>query len=85
MEKEENLNNENNSSLQAITNDGWIRIGGCCLDANNDLWVTNSQAESPISFFKNQVWESFTLSSISTNTMVGKILCTTNDQKWRFT
>ena len=74
--------NENNSSLQAITNDGWIRIGGCCLDANNDLWVTNSQAESPISFFKNQVWESFTLSSISTNTMVGKILCTTNDQKW---
>ena len=77
-----NIYNEKNSSLQAITNDGWVRVGGCCLDESDELWVTNSQAEKPISSFKNNTWKSFTLSSISTNTMIGEIMCASNNQKW---
>ena len=77
-----NIYNEKNSSLQTITNDGWIRVGGCCFDENNGLWVTNAQAENPISLFKNGNWQSFTLNSISTNTMIGKITCMSNNQKW---
>lgn len=76
-----NLYNENNSSLQSITSDGWIRVGGCCTE-NNLLWVTNSEAEKPISRFNNTNWESLNLSSVSTNTMIGKIFCLSNGQKW---
>ena len=77
-----NIYNEKNSSLQTITSDGWIRIGGCCNDLNNNLWVTNSQSENPISLFSNDAWQNFSLNTISTNTMIGKILCSTNGQKW---
>ena len=77
-----NVYNEKNSSLQTITDDGWIRIGGCCEDLYGGLWVTNSQAENPISLFENESWQSFSLSSISTNTMIGKIVCASNNQKW---
>lgn len=77
-----NIYNNKNSSLQAITDDGWVRVGGCCMDEASGLWVTNSQAENPISLFENETWESFTLNSISTNTMIGKIICASNNQKW---
>ena len=59
--------------------------GGChadFYDLNNNLWVTNSQSESPISLFSNDAWQNFSLNTISTNTMIGKILCSTNGQKW---
>ncbi len=77
-----NIYNEGNSSLQSITKDGWVRLGGCCFDGNNQLWVTNAQAENPISFFNDSGWQNFSLNSISTNTMIGEILCATNGQKW---
>ena len=77
-----NIYNEKNSSLQNITNEGWIRVGGCCFEDNYGLWITNSQAEKPISLFANEAWQSFTLNSISTNTMIGEVVCVSNNQKW---
>ena len=74
--------NEKNSSLQSITKDGWVRIGGGCIDPNNTLWVTNSEANNPISSFKNKTWASYNSSLISNNMMSGKIFCASNGQKW---
>ena len=74
--------NEQNSSLQSITKDGWIRIGGGCFDSNNVLWITNSEADKPISSYGQGDWNNYSLSSIGSNIMSGKILCATNGQKW---
>ena len=73
---------EKNSSLQSITADGWIRIGGGCFDSNNVLWVTNSEANNPISSYNQNNWNNYSLNSIGNNVMSGKILCATNGQKW---
>jgi len=74
--------NEQNSSLESITQDGWVRIGGGCFDSDNKLWLTNSEANKPISSFNGENWDSYSLSSIGNNVMSGKILCATNGQKW---
>ena len=75
--------NEKNSSLQSITKDGcWIRIGGGCMDPNNKLWVTNSEANSPISSLENKSWVSYNSSIISNNMMSGDMFCASNGQKW---
>jgi len=74
--------NEKNSSLETITDDGWIRIGGLDTDFNNALWITNSQSEKPLVKFYNGSWTSFSVPNIPTNTMSGKILCASNGQKW---
>ena len=74
--------NEKNSALQTISKEGWIRIGGVDSDNSNALWMTNSQAEKPLIKFKNGIWESFSVPGLSTATMIGKILCTSNGQKW---
>ena len=74
--------NEKNSSLQSITKDGWIRIGGGCMDPNNKLWVTNSEANSPISSLGNKSWVSYNSSIISNNMMSGDMFCASNGQKW---
>ena len=74
--------NEENSSLESITQDGWVRVGGGCFDTENKLWVTNSEANKPISSFDGNEWNSYSLSSIGNNVMSGKMLCATNGQKW---
>lgn len=74
--------NQNNSSLETITEDGWIRIGGVDTDLNNALWLTNSQAEKPLVKFYNGSWTSFSVPNIPTSIMTGKILCASNGQKW---
>ena len=78
----ESIYNDENSSLESITKDGWVRIGGGCFDPENKLWLTSSEANKPISSFDGADWESYNLSSISNNTMSGKILCAKNGQKW---
>lgn len=78
-----NKYNEKNSSLQTITSSGWIRIGGIDFDNNNNLWVTNSQAENPLSKLSvGGVWTSFSVPGLPTSIMSGKILCVSNGQKW---
>ena len=74
--------NEQNSSLESITQDGWVRVGDGCFDNENKLWVTNSEANKPISSFDGDEWNSYSLNSIGNNVMSGEILCATNGQKW---
>lgn len=74
--------NAENSLLQSATNDGWIRIGGLAYDNNNDLWITNSQAEKPLVRLSNNEWQQFNIPNLSTSSMVGKIMCSSNDQFW---
>tara|TARA_B110000444_G_scaffold260096_1_gene305908 strand:+ start:81 stop:2558 length:2478 start_codon:yes stop_codon:yes gene_type:complete len=74
--------NESNSSLQTISSDGWIRVGGVDFDQNGALWVTNSQADQPLSKFFNNTWYSFTVPNWSSNSMAGKLMCLDNGQKW---
>ena len=74
--------NTENSLLQSANNEGWIRIGGLAYDNNNDLWITNSQAEKPLVRFSNNEWQQFTIPNLSTSSMVGKIMCTSNDMFW---
>lgn len=73
---------DQNSTLQTISKEGWIRIGGVDKDNNNSLWITNSQAEKPLVKMTNGVWESFTVPGLATSTMIGDIMCTNNNQKW---
>jgi hypothetical protein len=74
--------NQQNSSLESITKDGWVRIGDGCFDSQNVLWLTNSEANNPISSFHDNSWNSYTLSTIGNNIMSGNILCAQNGQKW---
>jgi ligand-binding sensor domain-containing protein len=77
-----NIYDESNSSLQSISSDGWIRVGGIDFDQNGALWVTNSQADQPLSKFSNNTWSSFTVPNWSNNIMAGKLMCLENGQKW---
>ena len=46
------------------------------------LWITNPEAENPISTFNGKSWLNYNLNTIGTNVMSGKILCTQGGPKW---
>ncbi len=71
-----------NGAIETIANSDYIRIGGVDLDQNNALWLTNSQANKPLVRFSNDTWTSFNVPNLPTNTMSGKIMCTSGGQKW---
>jgi len=74
--------NNLNSPLQTISKNNWIRIGGLDMDIYNNLWISNSQADTPLVKFDGEMWTNYTIPGLSTNTMIGKVLCTNNDQIW---
>jgi len=71
-----------NGAIETIANSDYIRIGGIDIDQNNALWLTNSQANRPLVKFFNNSWTSFNVPNLPTNTMSGKIICTSLGQKW---
>ena len=71
-----------NGGIETISNSEYIRIGGIDIDKNNALWLTNSQANRPLVKFFNDSWTSFNVPNLPTNTMSGKIMCTSGGQKW---
>ena len=76
-------NSENtNNQIEMIPGTKKTRVGGIDIDNANSLWLTNSQTNRPLVKFAENTWTSFTVPNLSTNTMIGKILCTTNGQKW---
>jgi hypothetical protein len=79
-----NIYKTNNSSLQTIY-DGqdYIRLGGICFDAENNLWVTNSGVPNPISVLTpSGDWFSFPYGSLFNNADIGEILVTQTGNKW---
>ena len=57
--------NITNSSLRPynpIANYEELRVGGICFDANDNMWMTNPEAENPLSVRQtNGKWKSFNL------------------------
>ncbi|MCD4832438.1 MAG: T9SS type A sorting domain-containing protein [Bacteroidales bacterium] len=79
---------EHNSTLQTIIPGAdFYRIGGIAFDSDNNLWVTNSSVENPISVKKSNVvgmdaWQDFNYDEKISNILVGDIIVTENDHKW---
>ncbi|MDA3953776.1 MAG: T9SS type A sorting domain-containing protein [Bacteroidales bacterium] len=88
----EYLNNElvetykvENSTLRSIIpGSNYYRIGGLDFDSDNNLWITNSDVENPISVKKSNDgdWLSFNFEEKISNIRIGKIIVTQNDNKW---
>jgi len=79
-----NIYNEQNSSLQSIiSGQDYIRIGGLALDEEQNLWVTNTGVNEPISVKLNDgSWYSLSYPEISGYESVGEIIITQNNNKW---
>jgi hypothetical protein len=78
--------NEANSSLRGLGLTGYNPIWtyGMTMDANNNLWVTNSGVLNPISVRNaSGVWQSINFSGIlGTFPYLGKMIIDKHDQKW---
>jgi ligand-binding sensor domain-containing protein len=72
-----------NSTLQANINDtNRINIRGLCFDDNSNLWISNFEADEPVSvLYADGNWESFSLGS-EANRGIGEIVCDDHGQKW---
>jgi len=74
--------NESNSSLSR-TPTGFLGIGGMCFDRDNNLWVTNSGVNFGLSVRKpSGSWQSFNLSSVINQNVIGAVICDSYNQKW---
>lgn len=77
--------NENNSTLQLRAGIGdRLRVGGSAMDRHGNLWVTNSEADRPLSVKKsNGDWMAFTSGgTFGPQAIVGDIIIDNHDQKW---
>jgi len=76
--------NETNSSLQSIyPGDEFIRIGGLFIDEAQNLYVTNSGVNAPISVrTADGNWYSYNYPEISGYGTVGEIINTVYNHKW---
>ena len=79
-----NIYNDQNSTLQSmIVGEPFVRIGGLALDEEQNLWVTNSGVNEPVSVKKNDgSWYSLGYPEISGYESIGKIIITQNNNKW---
>ncbi len=79
------LYNEANSTLQNVEGlgYGYIRIGGLAFDSDNNLWVTNSGVENPISIKKTDGnWKSLEYGNLFNSGFIGDIIVTKYNHKW---
>lgn len=86
-ELEENYNGENSTLQTVIAGQNYYRVKGMDFDQDNNLWLTNSQVESPVSVKmagKNgiEAWENFNFGEKISNMLVGDIIVTESNQKW---
>jgi len=80
------LYNELNSSLQGLGLNGFdpIWCQGLAQDSDNNIWVTNSEVQSPLSVKRaNGTWQSFDFSAITgAKPRMANIIVDKNNQKW---
>ncbi len=77
--------NETNSSLQnAVPGQNVVRIGGVTYDDDNNLWMTNTAVQEPISVLKNDgTWKSFRAGGkLSSFAALGEIIYTEYGHLW---
>ncbi len=82
----ERYNNQNSSLQTALPespNDPYVRIGGMDFDSKGNLWVTNSIVGKPLSVFTTDGnWESYEIEDVSSDTDVGQIVVSEDDDQW---
>jgi hypothetical protein len=72
---------ENNSSLQKNIV-GRLRIGGIALDKDKNLWISNAEANRPLSVKKtDNTWQSFSVPGVN-NLTTSNLIIDSYDQKW---
>ncbi len=79
------LYDETNSTLRKRSGlDDYLRVGGTAMDNQGNLWVTNSETDTPLSVKKqNGDWLAFPNAGLfDTQTRVGKIIIDMQGQKW---
>lgn len=78
-----NVFNSQNTILQEqVGYPGWVVTTGLDFDANGNLWVANSQSDSPIVVYtKEKEWKSYSFNSL-TRDVTGPLIVTKNGQKW---
>lgn len=80
------IHNSTNSTLQvhAGTSEGKVNVPGLCYDKDGNLWMTNSEAASPIAVRrKDGTWKSFSPGGVlGGNYLVSEILAARNGYKW---
>ncbi len=79
--------NNSNSSLQIfqpLGSENQVQVAGLAYDSNGNLWVTNSNCDSPISVLKKGGgWKAFTPgSTLAGNTLMSDLLAASNNFKW---
>ena len=80
-----NVYNEENSSLQKRAGfEDRLRVGGTAIDRDGNLWVTNSEADKPLSVKKaNGQWMAFGSNGIvSPQMLIREIIIDNSNQKW---
>ncbi|MCB2197664.1 MAG: T9SS type A sorting domain-containing protein [Bacteroidetes bacterium] len=81
-EQQENYR-ETNSTLQNVTGQDFCWVKGMAFDSENNLWVTNSGVENPVSVKINGGgWESFSFDERISNLLISDIIITELDHKW---
>ncbi len=61
----------------------YIRIGGLAFDSHNNLWVTNSGVQNPVSVMKpDGTWQNFAYGQYLGDAFTGQIVITSGDIKW---
>ncbi len=73
------------SSLQNWKDrNNWCGIGGLAYDDDNNLWISNSYVESPVSVLKpDGTWRSYDFgNTLNASTFTGELIVTGQDQKW---
>ncbi len=73
-----------NSSLQALQSDqNVVRTCGLLFDNSQNLWITNSQVNDPVSVLSpSGDWNSLHFNGLISNVVVGPIYETENNDKW---
>ncbi len=84
---EENYQSDNSTLRSIIEGENLYRIKGLDFDDNNNLWVTNSEVENPVSVKQSgcsgiDCWYSFNFDEKISNIIVGDIIVTQSDHKW---
>lgn len=74
---------ETNSTLQNVIGQDFCWVKGMAFDSDNNLWVTNSGVENPVSVKVNGGgWESFSFDEQISNLLISDIIITELDHKW---
>ena len=91
LEKQENffINHDFYSTNGAVDTisivdvNNWSRVRGMCFDANNNLWITNSQVDNPLIVKKQTNWLSFNFPGLNSSLYnFGEIIIDDIGQKW---